>query len=119
LAARETTDPIEIITGDRDLFQLVRELPSPVSVLYTGKGWAKAETLGTEEISTRYGLPRDTVGPAYADMAILRGDPSDGLPGVPGIGDKTAAKLITQFGSLTALHRAAQEQSPELTAGIR
>lgn len=119
LTARETTDPVEIITGDRDLFQLVRQQPAPVSVIYTGKGWAKADILGPAEISTRYNLPQDTAGPAYADMAILRGDPSDGLPGIPGIGEKTAAKLITQFGSLETLLAAVHEESPELSRNIR
>ncbi|WP_460439577.1 5'-3' exonuclease [Amycolatopsis stemonae] len=103
LATQEKKIPVEVITGDRDLFQLVRAEPSPASVIYVGKGWAKAEVLGPAEIAERYGLPRETAGPAYADMSMMRGDPSDGLPGVAGIGEKTAAKLITQFGSLDAL----------------
>jgi 5'-3' exonuclease len=103
LATREKTDPVEVITGDRDLFQLVRTEPTPTAVIYVGKGWAKAEVLGPAEIAERYSLPRETAGPAYADMSVMRGDPSDGLPGVAGIGEKTAAKLITQFGSLDAL----------------
>ncbi|WP_034240735.1 5'-3' exonuclease, partial [Saccharomonospora iraqiensis] len=107
LAARETRDPVEVVTGDRDLFQLVRTGPPPVSVIYVGKGWAKAEVLGPDELAHRYGLPAGHAGAAYADMAMLRGDPSDGLPGVAGIGEKTAAKLITRFGSLEALRDAA------------
>jgi 5'-3' exonuclease len=109
LAAREKTDPVEVVTGDRDLFQVVRTEPTPASVVYIGRGWAKAENLGQAEIAARYGLPVDTAGPAYADMAALRGDPSDGLPGVLGIGEKTAAKLITRFGSLEGLVAAAGE----------
>ncbi|HEX4222649.1 MAG TPA: flap endonuclease, partial [Pseudonocardiaceae bacterium] len=85
LTATETRAPVEVITGDRDLFQLVRETPTPARIVYVGKGWAKAEVLGPEEIAARYALPVDGAGPAYADMAVLRGDPSDGLPGVPGI----------------------------------
>src|SRR5436305_504060 len=81
--------PVNAVRGFTD--KLVRIEPTPASVIYVGKGWAKAETLG----------------PAYADMAALRGDPSDGLPGVAGIGEKTAAKLITQFGSLEGLVEAA------------
>ncbi|KAA2260459.1 5'-3' exonuclease [Solihabitans fulvus] len=103
LAARESVDPVEVVTGDRDLFQVVRDEPTPARVVYVGRGWAKAEVLGPVELAARYALPESNAGPAYADMAALRGDPSDGLPGVAGVGEKTAAKLITQFGSLDAL----------------
>jgi 5'-3' exonuclease len=106
LTERETEAPVEVITGDRDLFQVVRETPTPATVIYVGKGWAKAEALGPAELADRYDLHTDEPGPAYADMAVLRGDPSDGLPGVPGIGEKTAAKLITAFGSLHGLLQA-------------
>ncbi|MEC3979359.1 5'-3' exonuclease [Amycolatopsis sp. H20-H5] len=107
LATREQDAPVEVITGDRDLFQLVRAEPTLTSVIYVGKGWAKAEVLGQAEIAEKYGIPVDIAGPGYADMSVMRGDPSDGLPGVTGIGEKTAAKLITQFGSLDALLAAA------------
>jgi 5'-3' exonuclease len=103
LTHREKTHPVEVISGDRDLFQVVRDEPTPASVVYVGRGWAKAEVLGPRELAARYGLPAEHTGPAYADMALLRGDPSDGLPGVPGVGEKTAAKLITRFGSLEGL----------------
>ena len=102
LTTREKTDPVEVITGDRDLFQLVRGEPTIASVLYVGAGWAKATLIGEAELAAKYALPARS-GPAYADMSMLRGDPSDGLPGVAGIGEKTAAKLITQFGSLDGL----------------
>ncbi len=119
LTAREGTDPVEVITGDRDLFQLVRTEPTPASVIYVGRGWAKAEVLGPAEIAEKYGVPQELAGPGYADMSVLRGDPSDGLPGVAGIGEKTAAKLITQFGSLDALVKAAADGSAELPAKAR
>jgi 5'-3' exonuclease len=109
LATRESDRPVEVVTGDRDLFQLVRHEPSPVSVVYVGKGWAKAEVLGPEEVAARYALPVENAGAAYADMSMLRGDPSDGLPGVPGIGEKTAAKLVSRFGSLEGLLVAARD----------
>jgi 5'-3' exonuclease len=111
LCAKEATDPVEVITGDRDLFQVVRTEPTPISVVYVGRGWAKAEALGPQEIATKYGLPLKNAGPAYADMAALRGDPSDGLPGVLGIGEKTAAKLITRFGSFEGLVEAAAQEN--------
>ncbi|MGW4486236.1 5'-3' exonuclease [Amycolatopsis sp. NPDC004368] len=119
LATREQDAPVEVITGDRDLFQLVRETPTPTSVVYVGKGWAKAEVLGQAEIAERYGVPASFAGPGYADMAALRGDPSDGLPGVAGIGEKTAAKLITQFGSLEELIAAAQSGDSRLPLKMR
>ncbi|SFI59625.1 MULTISPECIES: 5'-3' exonuclease [Amycolatopsis] len=119
LTAREKSDPVEVITGDRDLFQLVRTTPTPASVIYVGKGWAKAEVLGPAEVAERYGVPVDGAGPAYAAMAALRGDPSDGLPGVAGIGEKTAAKLITQFGSVQELLAAAKSGNKDLPLKMR
>jgi 5'-3' exonuclease len=119
LAAREKDDPVEVITGDRDLFQVVRYEPTAASVIYVGRGWAKAEVLGPAEIAAKYGVPVENAGAAYADMAALRGDPSDGLPGVAGIGDKTAAKLITQFGSLDALLTAARGESRDVPLKLR
>ncbi|WET82926.1 5'-3' exonuclease H3TH domain-containing protein [Amycolatopsis sp. QT-25] len=107
LAIREQNSPVEVVTGDRDLFQLVRHEPTSTVVVYVGKGWNKAEILGPDELAEKYGIPAANAGPGYADMAALRGDPSDGLPGVAGIGEKTAAKLITQFGSLQELIEAA------------
>lgn len=119
LTERESTHPVEVITGDRDLFQLVREEPTPASVIYVGNGWAKASVLGTKDVAEKYGVPVERAGDGYAEMSMLRGDPSDGLPGVPGIGDKTAAKLITKFGSLHGLLLAAQEGHADLPARAR
>ncbi|MDX6273102.1 MAG: hypothetical protein QOJ92_312 [Frankiales bacterium] len=90
--------PVEVVTGDRDLFQLVDDA-KPVSIVYIGKGVRNAEVVDEADVTRRYGIP----GRAYADFAVLRGDPSDGLPGVPGVGDKTAAALISRWGSLDAL----------------
>lgn len=115
LATRERTDEVEVVTGDRDLFQLVRRRPTRTTVIYVGKGWAKAELLGEQEISERYGVPLDSAGAAYAEMSMMRGDPSDGLPGVAGIGEKTAAKLITEFGSLQAIMDAASAGDRRIT----
>nr|WP_223208082.1 5'-3' exonuclease [Actinopolyspora erythraea] len=115
LVAREDTDPVEVITGDRDLFQLVRDSPTSSRVVYIGGGLAKAQDYGPTELAQRYELPTENAGRAYAEMAVLRGDPSDGLPGVAGIGEKTAAKLITRFGSLAELRAAAEAGDPGLT----
>jgi 5'-3' exonuclease len=119
LTDREADAPVEVITGDRDLFQVVRTEPTPALVLYVGKGWAKAEALGPAEIADRYDLHTDEPGPAYADMSVLRGDPSDGLPGVPGIGEKTAARLITEFGSLHGLLAATIEGDKRVPVRVR
>ncbi|REF00969.1 5'-3' exonuclease [Thermomonospora umbrina] len=102
---------VDIVTGDRDLFQLVDE-GGPVLVLYTARGIRNLQVMGEKEIAAKYGIP----GRAYGDYATLRGDPSDGLPGVPGVGDKTAAALVTRFGSvdgiLTALDAGVTEGFP-------
>ena len=90
--ASKVKTPIEIASGDRDLFSLVRD--RDVIVLYPQKG-GPAE-VDEAEVARRYGIP----GRAYGDYAILRGDPSDGLPGIPGIGDKTAAQMIKRYGSV-------------------
>ncbi|MBW8483423.1 5'-3' exonuclease [Actinomadura parmotrematis] len=90
--------PVDIVTGDRDLFQLVDD-GGPVQVLYTARGIRNLDVLGEKEIAAKYGIP----GRGYGDYATLRGDPSDGLPGVPGVGDKTAAALVTRFGSVAGI----------------
>ncbi|MDP4505206.1 5'-3' exonuclease [Nonomuraea turcica] len=89
---------VDIVTGDRDLFQLVDDA-RPVRVLYTVRGIRNLQIVDEAFVTAKYGVP----GRAYADFATLRGDPSDGLPGVSGVGEKTAAALITRFGSLEAL----------------
>lgn len=120
LASTERTDPVVVVSGDRDLLQLVRDTPAPpVRVLYAGRGLAKAELFGPTEVAAKYGVPQQNAGPAYADMATLRGDSSDGLPGAAGIGEKTAATLISRFGSLEALRTAVDDPGADLAQGIR
>ncbi|WP_051162427.1 5'-3' exonuclease [Nocardia brevicatena] len=120
LATQEISDPVIVVSGDRDLLQLVRDTPQPpVRVLYAGRGLAKAELFGPAEVAAKYGVPRENAGPAYADMATLRGDSSDGLPGAPGIGEKTAACLISHFGSLEALMAALGDPEADLARGVR
>jgi 5'-3' exonuclease len=98
--------PVAIVSGDRDLFQLVRD--PDVRVLYPKRGVSELIVVDEAEIERRYGIP----GRAYADFAILRGDPSDGLPGVRGIGEKSAAALIVRYGSLAGVVKAAAAGAP-------
>ena len=119
LAERERRDPVVVVSGDRDLLQLVRDEPVPVRVLYLGRGLAKAITYGPQEVAETYGVPVDRAGPAYAELALLRGDPSDGLPGVAGIGEKTAATLLAQHGSLDAIMAAAAGPKSSLSKAHR
>ncbi|MFE9556109.1 DNA polymerase I [Streptomyces sp. NPDC006692] len=91
-----------IVTGDRDAFQLVSE---HVTVLYPTKGVSELTRFTPEKVLEKYGLTPQQ----YPDFAALRGDPSDNLPGIPGVGEKTAAKWINQFGSFAELVERAEE----------
>lgn len=91
------TGKVEIVTGDRDLFALVRD--PDVTVLYTQQGIGRLLVVDEAEVERRYGIP----GRSYGDFAVLRGDPSDGLPGVTGVGEKTAAQLIRRFKDLDGI----------------
>jgi 5'-3' exonuclease len=105
---------VDVVTGDRDLFQLVDDSRG-IRVLYTVKGLSKLDVIDEAAVSDKYHIPAR----AYADFAVLRGDPSDGLPGVPGIGEKTAAALITAFGSLDALKHALDAGHGGFPSGTR
>ena len=102
------------MTGDRDLFQLVDDA-KPVRVIYTARGLTKLDIVDEAAITARYQIP----GRAYADFATLRGDPSDGLPGVAGVGDKTAAALVRAFGSVEAICDAIDKGHGGFPAGSR
>jgi 5'-3' exonuclease len=115
LAHAESVDPVEVVTGDRDLFQVARDDAPPVTVRYIGAGMSKAKVYSAADVATRYGIPADS----YADFAALRGDPSDGLPGVAGVGEKTAATLIGRFGSIEGLIEALDARSTGLAPGVR
>ena len=119
LADSETRDPVVVVSGDRDLLQVVVDDPVEVRVLYVGKGVNRAEMFGPEEVAERYDVPRARPGTAYAELAMLRGDPSDGLPGVTGVGEKTAAKLLAQFGTLDDIESAARAGDTSITPRIR
>lgn len=106
--------PVDVVTGDRDLFQIVDDARG-VRVLYTARGIAKLQVVDAPYVVEKYGVT-----PAqYADMATLRGDPSDGLPGVAGIGEKTAASLLRSFGDLPAVRTAAADPTSAMTARLR
>ncbi len=113
LAAREP-GPIEVATGDRDLFQVIDD-DRGVRVLWCGRGVSKLEVVDDSGLRERYGVPAA----AYADFAALRGDPSDGLPGVPGVGEKTAARLIARYGSLAAMVAALDDPQAGVAPGLR
>ena len=103
---------VVIVTGDRDSYQLVHD--PHVRVLYNKRGVSDYALYDEKGIFERTGVT-----PAqYVDYAALRGDPSDNLDGLPGVGEKTAAKLLNQYGSLQAVIAAAGEQTPKLKAAI-
>lgn len=112
--------PVDVVTGDRDLFQLVRDgaadgADHPVRVLYTARGVSKHDVVTDAVVQQKYGVRADQ----YADFATLRGDSSDGLPGVAGVGDKTAASLLASYGDLAGVRAAAADPGTPLAAGVR
>ena len=113
LAFREP-GPVEVATGDRDLFQLIDD-EKPVRVLYCGKGVANLEVLDNGALHAKYGVPAA----GYADLATLRGDASDGLPGVAGVGEKTAARLIDRYGTLDNILAALADPDSGFAPGLR
>ncbi|MFF9479020.1 5'-3' exonuclease H3TH domain-containing protein [Streptomyces sp. NPDC014733] len=109
LTAR-ASGPVDVVTGDRDLYQLVDDARG-VRILYPLKGVGTLQLTDEALLREKYGVD----GRGYADLALLRGDPSDGLPGVPGIGEKTAAKLLDAYGDLDGIIAAAADPASKLT----
>lgn len=106
--------PVDVVTGDRDLFQVVDDARQ-VRVIYTARGMKNLEVLTDAVIVQKYRvLPAQ-----YADYAALRGDTSDGLPGVAGIGEKTASSLLGEYGTLDGLLAAAADAGSGLSASAR
>jgi DNA polymerase-1 len=101
-----------ILSGDRDMYQSASE---QVTVLYLKMGGAGVEEVDPAEVEHRYGIPPSLV----PDFIALRGDPSDGLPGAPGIGAKTAADLLRRHGSLEAAIEHAEQERPRVAASLR
>lgn len=113
LAQRAESDGWEvlIVTGDRDAFQLVDD---DVTVLYTRRGISDTVHATADWITSKYGVTPQQ----YLEYAALRGDTSDNLPGVPGVGEKTAAKLISGYGSLEGIYEHIDEQTPRLRENL-
>ena len=110
--AEKAGQDLIVVTGDRDSYQLVRD--PHIRVLYNKRGVSDYALYNEAGI-----LERTGVTPAqYADYAALRGDPSDNLAGIPGVGEKTAAKLINQYGDIDGVVAAAEAQTPKLKAGL-
>ena len=106
--------PIRIVTGDRDLFQLVDD-KRDVKIIYLAKGISNHDLVDLRWINDKYQIPGDR----YALFAMIRGDSSDGLPGIRGIGEKGAANIANQFSSLGEVMKAAETNDERLTANIR
>jgi 5'-3' exonuclease len=106
--------PVDVVTGDRDLFQVCDD-GRQVRVIYTARGMRNLEVMTEETVVRKYRvLPQQ-----YADYATLRGDASDGLPGVAGIGEKTAASLLLKYGTLEGLLEAADDDGSGLAGPVR
>jgi len=106
--------PVDVVTGDRDLFQLVDD-EKQVRILYIARGVGRHERVTDEVVRGKYGI----AGHQYADFAALRGDPSDGLPGVNGIGEKTAATMLQRFGTIAGLQEAAEDPASNIAPSPR
>jgi 5'-3' exonuclease len=106
--------PVEVVSGDRDLFQLVDDARG-TRLLYCGRGVAKLEDADEALVRAKYGVEARW----YADFAAMRGDPSDGLPGVPGVGEKTAARLIERYGGVEQILTALDDPDAGFAPGVR
>jgi 5'-3' exonuclease len=112
--AKVWTGPVDVVTGDRDLFQLVDDA-HPTRVLYTARGVGNHDVVDAAWIRAKYQVEPQQ----YVDFAVMRGDASDGLPGVPGIGEKTAAALLAAHGDLDGIQAAAADPGSDLRPRIR
>lgn len=112
--ARDHEGPVDVVTGDRDLFQLV-ESQRPTRVIYPARGFANLEEVDDDWLLHKYRVS----GAQYADFSLMRGDSSDGLPGVRGVGEKTAATLIESYGTLSEIVAAAEDTGSGMSASVR
>ncbi len=114
LADRSEEASIRVMTGDRDLFQLIRPA-TDLQIIYLAKGISQHELVDASYISTRYGIPAER----YGLFAAIRGDASDGLPGIKGIGEKGAAAIVNSFDSMEAVIEAAKSETTLLSSTHR
>jgi 5'-3' exonuclease len=112
--ATDAGQPVDVVTGDRDLFQLVDD-EADVRILYIARGVGRHERVTNDWVRDKYGIDARQ----YADFATLRGDASDGLPGVAGIGEKTAATLLGRFGDIPGIIAAAHDPESDMGPGPR
>jgi len=106
--------PVDVVTGDRDLFQLVDD-ERDIRIIYVAKGVSNHDVVDNAWIRAKYSIDASD----YVDFAVMRGDPSDGLPGVAGIGDKTAAVLLAEFGDLDGIVAAAADRTSSIKPRVR
>lgn len=112
--ATSAVGPVDVVTGDRDLFQLADD-SADVRIVYTARGMSKLEVVTGNVLRAKYGIGPEQ----YSDFAVMRGDASDGLPGVVGIGEKTAARLLSDYGSLDRIIAAAADEDDGLSSTVR
>ncbi len=110
--ARRSDVPALVVTGDRDLFQLAGP---DTKIIYVARGVAKHDLVDPAWVQEHYGVPAER----YVDFAVLRGDPSDGLPGVKGVGEKSAAQLVTSWGGIEGIVAAAADPASPMSPAVR
>lgn len=112
--AAQADGPVEVVTGDRDLFQVVNDARD-VRVLYTARGVSKHDVVDSAWLRAKYSVEPSQ----YVDFSVMRGDASDGLPGVRGIGEKTAATLLAEFDDLDGIAAAAHDDTSSIKPRVR
>lgn len=111
LAFEKSRSSVRVLTGDRDLFQILK-FGEDVKVIYLAKGITNHDLVDRQYVENKYGIPAER----YSLYAAIRGDSSDGLPGIKGIGEKGAAAIVNKFASMEEILSAAEEDSSDLTA---
>src|SRR5687767_5033446 len=110
--ARDEDDDVVIVSGDRDVLQLIRDC---VAVMMTRRGISDIARFDSDAVFEKYGVRPEQ----WTDFVALKGETSDNLPGVPGIGDKTAAQLVQKYGDIEGVIEHADELKPKISAGVK